>query len=139
MTFKQLLREVRDVLLGALDNQELPFGRVVRILKKENPDRNDIPPFQIMFIYQNRASQSREASGSTFASWDGRLRRADPDVALTTLDLIFELRETSTKLTGSVIYKRDVIDDGIVSEMITTFYKITEDFVCQANRCISEI
>ncbi len=139
MTFKQLLKQVRDVLLGAIGNQELPFGRVVRMLRKEKLDRKDTPPFQVMFIYQNRTSQSKEVSGLTFASWDGRLRRADPDVALTTLDLIFDLREASTKLTGTVNYKTDVVDDQVVSEMIQNFYEITKRVVLSSERCISDV
>ncbi len=109
------------------------------MLKKEKPDRKDTPPFQVMFIYQNRTSQSKEVLGLTFASWDGRLRRADPDVALTTLDLIFDLREASTKLTGTVNYKTDVVDDQVVSEMIENFYEITKRVVCQPSRCISDV
>ena len=138
MTFKQILKKVRGVILEAISNQELPFGRVVRMLRKEKPDRKNRPPFQVMFIYQNRTSQSKKVSGVTFASWDGCFRRANPDLALTTLDLIFELREASTKLTGSVIYKTDVVDDRIVSEMIKSFYKIMESVIRQPNRCISE-
>jgi amino acid adenylation domain-containing protein len=138
MTFKQLLKQVREIVLGAMGNQELPFGQVARMLTKDKAAKNDTPPFQVMFIYQNHTSQSKEVSGLTFASWDGRLRRAHPDVALTTLDLIFDLREASTKLTGTVNYKTDVVDD-VVSEMIEAFYEVTKRVVCQPSRYISDV
>ena len=92
-----------------------------------------------MFIYQNRTFEPVQISGLTFASWDGKYRRAEPDVIISTLDLIFDMREASTKLTGCVTYKTAVIDHQVVSDIIKNFYRITEQVLCQPNRSISDI
>ncbi|MCH6163957.1 condensation domain-containing protein [Streptomyces marispadix] len=50
-TFRELLRRVRAVVLGAMDNQEIPFDRVVReVAPDRDPSRN--PIFDVMYVHQ---------------------------------------------------------------------------------------
>ncbi|MEM7034538.1 MAG: condensation domain-containing protein, partial [Chloroflexota bacterium] len=51
-SFMTLLKRVRDVALGAFDNQDLPFEKLVEVL---NPERhlNYTPLFQNMFNFHN--------------------------------------------------------------------------------------
>jgi non-ribosomal peptide synthetase component F len=50
-TFRELLRHVRAVVLGAMDNQEIPFDRVVReVAPDRDPSRN--PIFDVMYVHQ---------------------------------------------------------------------------------------
>ncbi|WP_234537015.1 condensation domain-containing protein [Streptomyces shenzhenensis] len=49
--FRELLRQVRGVVLGALDHQEVPFDRVVReVVADRDPSRN--PLFDVMYVHQ---------------------------------------------------------------------------------------
>ncbi|MFJ3801631.1 condensation domain-containing protein [Streptomyces sp. NPDC090088] len=49
--FRELLRQVRGVVLGALDHQEIPFDRVVReVAADRDPSRN--PLFDVMYVHQ---------------------------------------------------------------------------------------
>ena len=139
MTFKHLLTQIKEISLGALSHQELPFGHLAQVLAREKPNMKARPLFQVMFIYQNRTFESLELPGLTFASWDGKYRGADPDVILSTLDLIFDLREASTKLTGHVTYKTAVIEHQVVSEMIESFFDITKRVIALPNRSISDL
>ncbi len=41
---------------------------------------------------------------------------------MTTLDLIIELRETSTKLTGAVTYKTKVFSEQLITQIIDNFH-----------------
>jgi acyl transferase domain-containing protein/non-ribosomal peptide synthetase component F len=50
-SFSELLRQVRGVVLGALDHQEIPFDKVVReVAADRDPSRN--PVFDVMYVHQ---------------------------------------------------------------------------------------
>ncbi|MCX4670631.1 condensation domain-containing protein [Streptomyces sp. NBC_01381] len=49
-TFRELLRQVRGVVLGALDHQEIPFDRIVREVADRDSGRN--PIFDVMYVHQ---------------------------------------------------------------------------------------
>ncbi|MFJ9030557.1 condensation domain-containing protein [Streptomyces sp. NPDC102274] len=50
-TFRQLLRQVRGVVVGALDHQEIPFDKIVReVAPERDPSRN--PIFDVMYVHQ---------------------------------------------------------------------------------------
>ncbi|WP_200300905.1 condensation domain-containing protein [Streptomyces adelaidensis] len=50
-SFRELLRQVRGVVLGALDHQEIPFDEVVReVAADRDPSRN--PLFDVMYVHQ---------------------------------------------------------------------------------------
>ncbi|MFJ5847119.1 amino acid adenylation domain-containing protein [Streptomyces sp. NPDC092903] len=49
--FRELLRRVRGVVLGALDHQEVPFAKVVReVAADRDPSRS--PLFDVMYVHQ---------------------------------------------------------------------------------------
>ncbi|MGP3966665.1 condensation domain-containing protein [Streptomyces sp. 6N223] len=49
--FRELLRQVRGVVLGGLDHQEIPFDAVVReVAADRDPSRN--PVFDVMYVHQ---------------------------------------------------------------------------------------
>ncbi|MFF4924085.1 amino acid adenylation domain-containing protein [Kitasatospora sp. NPDC001261] len=49
--FRELLRQVRGVVLGALDHQEVPFEKVVHeVVGDRDPSRN--PVFDVMYVHQ---------------------------------------------------------------------------------------
>ncbi|MFF8828654.1 condensation domain-containing protein [Streptomyces sp. NPDC015131] len=49
--FREVLRQVRGVVLGALDHQEIPFDRVVReVVTDRDPSRS--PLFDVMYVHQ---------------------------------------------------------------------------------------
>lgn len=50
-TFRELLRQVRGVVLGALEHQEIPFDKIVReVVADRDPSRN--PVFDVMYVHQ---------------------------------------------------------------------------------------
>ncbi|MBP2405987.1 condensation domain-containing protein [Streptomyces syringium] len=50
-TFRELLHQVRGVVLGALDHQEIPFDKIVReVAQQRDPGRN--PVFDVMYVHQ---------------------------------------------------------------------------------------
>ena len=64
---------------------------------------------QVLLNYQNLSLPPAEFPGPTFAVLDFQEAKLDSEMALTAVDLIFDLRETSTGLTGSVNYRSGLL------------------------------
>ena len=50
-TIRELMEEVKEKSISAIDNQTYPFGELVKKLNKQSTNRN--PVFDVMFAYQN--------------------------------------------------------------------------------------
>ena len=136
MSWKELLKQVREVTLGAYAHQELPFGRLAHALDQEgNVKGNSL--IQVLLNYQNLSFPPTDLPGLTFAVLDFQEAKLDSEMALTAVDLIFDLRETSTKLTGSVNYRGELFDDHQLASLIRFFQDALEAMVKDPNQVIS--
>ena len=122
-TFRRLLKRVQKNALEAFAHQDIPIEELESALEKKRKAASR-PLFQVMFNYRNLAFQSRDYCGLQFAPWDGKNRVAHPGITISTLDLMVELRETSTKLTGAVTYKTDLFSGPFIARMIDSFHEI---------------
>ena len=137
-TVKQLLRQVRKITLSANAHSELPFEQVARTVEAElNVERSSL--FQILFNYEVSTPGSVEMNGLTIASLGIRRLENDRGVTLTACDLIFSLRETPTKLTGTVNYKIKTFNDRLITEMIRDLKKILEQLNLKADSTVSRV
>jgi amino acid adenylation domain-containing protein len=136
MTAKQLLRQVRNLILAASAHQELPFEQLARVLEEEqNIDRKSL--FKVLVNYQSQGCDTVEMSGLSFASLDLRHLVAGPEVMVTACDLIFNWQESSTKLTGTVNYKKEIFEDCAMRDLMKGFYKILEVMISQPEQRVS--
>ncbi len=113
LTFRQLLRRVRGVALGAYAHQELPFERLVEEL---HPDRNPSynPLFQVLFTLQTIPSPLLALRDITITSLD----YCSPT---TKFDLSIELTECELGLRGLWAYNTDLFDDSLIGGMVRHF------------------
>ncbi|MBW4602153.1 MAG: amino acid adenylation domain-containing protein [Calothrix sp. FI2-JRJ7] len=122
-SFRELLKRVREVTLGAYAHQDLPFDKLVEVL---NPDRklNHTPLFQVKIILQNAPVESLEMSGLT-------LTPLEFQNTTVTHDLLLELKDTESGITGLFKYNTDLFDANNIARMIRHFEailsKITTD------------
>ena len=101
-TFKELLRRVREVTLGAYAHQDLPFEKLVEVLQLERMlDRN--PLFQVMFVFQNTPMQDLELPGLS-------MRTLEIDEGTTAFDLTLTMEETDEGIRGSMRYSTDLFN-----------------------------
>jgi amino acid adenylation domain-containing protein len=80
-TFRELLLRVRDLALDDYAHQDLPFARLVEILKPPR-DLSHSVLYQVMFIFQNLPSQVVRLPGLTLSYPPIRLKTAKTDLSL---------------------------------------------------------
>jgi amino acid adenylation domain-containing protein len=137
-TFRRLLKRVQKNALEAFAHQDVPIEELDSALEKKRKTIRQ-PLFQVLFNYRNLAFQSRNDSGLIFAPWDGKNRLPHPGITMTTLDLIIELRETSTKLTGAVTYKTEIFSEQLIAQIIDSFHIILARVNLQSDCRVSNI
>jgi len=137
MTIQQLLRRVRAITLAAYTHQEVPFEQVARVLEQEdNVNRSSL--FQVLFNYQDPAAESLQIPGLTFASLNFQEPIGGIELAPTMFDLIFDMRESSTKLAGSVNYKTGLFVNG-VTYVLSGFRRVLEAMISEPECRVSSI
>ena len=95
-SFTQLLEQVRKTSLGAYDNQEIPFERIVEELQPErDPSRN--PFFQVIFAVQNVQYDGLHLWGLTTEPYQH-------SEVTTRVDLECHVWEDGNELTVKLIY-----------------------------------
>ncbi|MFE5831534.1 amino acid adenylation domain-containing protein [Streptomyces sp. NPDC056508] len=130
-TFHELLGRVRDRSLGAYDNQDMPFERLVELL---NPDRSTAyhPFFQVMLAWQEPL---------------GRLEFAGLDVASETLetgtakfDLFFNMIPDASGGAGVRLeYATDLFDRSTAETLGERFVRVLDRLVTDAGRRVDGV
>ncbi len=120
-TFKELLRRVREVTLGAYAHQDLPFEKLVEVLHLERTfDRN--PLFQVMFVFQNTPMRDLELPGLS-------LHTLEIDEGTTAFDLTLTMEETDEGIKGSMRYSTDLFNATTIERMMKHFQNIVRSIV----------
>jgi amino acid adenylation domain-containing protein len=116
MTCTKLLKDVRAATLDAYAHQELPFEKLAQVLEEEqNVDRSSL--FQVLYNYQKIQSETQRPTGMALAPFPvGRVVETS-GVVITAIDMIFDLRESSTMLTVSVNCRSGVLDESQIVQL----------------------
>jgi amino acid adenylation domain-containing protein len=133
MTLGQLLKQVREVTVAAYAHQEFPFEQLARILEKEQEIRRP-SLFGVLVNYQRGDGESDDKDGLSFAPLEIKQTEAGEKLTPTTFDLILNLRESSTKLTGTVNYRDDTFDRTAIASLTECFRSSLESIVLDMNR-----
>ncbi|MDB4951688.1 MAG: non-ribosomal peptide synthetase [Gemmatimonadetes bacterium] len=143
--FRALVRQVRNVTLGAYAHQDLPFERLVEALNLGRSLAHS-PLFQVMFALQNTADASgpAPAGGSTDASSSASAEADadEPDLSAHTsskFDLTLNLSETPRGLAGSVEYSTDLFDESTIRRMMAHFAALLDAAVADPERPVSRL
>jgi amino acid adenylation domain-containing protein/FkbM family methyltransferase len=109
MTFRALLRHVRDVTLDAYAHQDVPFEKLVEVMR---PDRSHArnPLFQVFFALQNTP---------TFETGDvGLDPSGEPVPGTAKFELSVALVESNSRLSGAVEYSTELFDHQTITRLI---------------------
>lgn len=128
--FRDLLAQVREVVLGAYANQNIPFEKLADALNLQR-DRSRNPLFQVMFIIQHLPDDNAP------------LNKITPDflqayTGTAQFDLILELSETPHGLAGEVKYATDLFEAATISRLIGHFLTLLGDIVARPEAHLSE-
>jgi amino acid adenylation domain-containing protein/non-ribosomal peptide synthase protein (TIGR01720 family) len=112
-TFRELVRQVREITLDAYAHQDLPFEQLVEELR---PERNmsTAPLFQVMFVVQNAPVSFLRVPGL-------KLRPLDVETSTARFDLTLQFAEGPEGWAGSLEYNTDLFDAGTVARLATHF------------------
>jgi non-ribosomal peptide synthetase component F len=128
-SFRELLKQVRDHVLGAYAHQDVPFERLVEELKPERAvGRN--PIFQVMFALQNAQQPTMQMEGVSAPVG----MAPSPE---TKFDLEVFLQDTPSGFTGSFGYNPALFEPAFVGRMVQRFERLMEKVLIEPNTPLS--
>jgi len=111
--FNKMLREVREVALGAFNNQDVPFEKLVEELQPVRTLSHN-PLFQVWFVLQNAQAERPEFVELTTESLHLESDAARHDLQLT-------LWETADGLEGAFNYSTDLFEPESIAQLEKQF------------------
>jgi len=128
-SFADLAMQCKEVLLGAMANDGIPFSRLVtELVGKRDTSRH--PFFQVMFSLEPPLAPLSPA-------W--RFSRMDIHNGSTKFDINLELDDHPDGIEGRLIYNCDLFESSIIKRMIEDWYAIVAAVVTDPSRRISEV
>jgi amino acid adenylation domain-containing protein len=130
-TFRQLLVRIRDMAVGALAHQDLPFERLVNELR---PDRtvSRNPLFQAMFVLQNAPMAPTSLPGL-------QLEPVEVDTDTSKFDLTLSVMEGSAGLRAAMEYNADLFESDTIARLLASFETLLEGIVANPDQPISRL
>jgi len=130
-TFRQLLKQVRELTLGAYAHQDLPFEKLVDELQPER-DLSRLPLFQVVFALQHVAGEDLELPGL-------RLTRVEVKDVTAKFDLMIVMESSDENLTGSIEYNSDLFESSTIQRMSRHFGNLLDSIVADPDVRLSEL
>ena len=130
LTFRQLLKRVREVALEAYAHQDLPFEKLVEELQSERHLSYN-PVFQVLFGFQN-AQKSRALTGVKADS------SGSPSVT-SKFDLTMDVTEAGESLIVELEYSTDLFDEGTIQQMARHYLRILQAVALDAGQLVCEL
>jgi amino acid adenylation domain-containing protein len=130
--FREVLRRVREMTLGAFEHQEVPFERLVTELQPAR-SLSHSPLFQVMFVLQEA-----ERPGSTAGNLD--LRSLDAGIGGTSkFDLTLFTGRHAEGLTAGLEYNTDLFDRSTIQRMLGHLARVLEEVAADADVRLSRL
>ena len=130
-TFAETMARAREVCLGALSHQELPFEKLVEDL---HPDRNlgQNPLFQVSFAFQNTPRVPPRLSGI-------EINELEVETGIARFELHLFIEEIDGHLKGYCDYDTNLFNADTIERMVGHFQTLLEGIVADPNQRISDL
>lgn len=130
-TFREVLRRVRDVTLGAYANQDLPFEKLVEELRPERSPSHS-PLVQVVFVLQNAFTQGLKLSDLAITPVESTTQTAK-------FDLTISIDDREGCLGASIEYNTDLFEAATIYRMMEHFQILLESIVANPNARLHEL
>jgi len=127
----QFMRQVRERVLQAQQNQDLPFEQVVEIVQ---PPRQMAysPVFQVMFLWQERMTEAMRLPGLS-------VELLQPPVETAKFDLTLELRELGDRIAGGLNYATALFDAATMARHAGYLEAVLQELVAGEQRPVDRL
>ena len=130
-SFRELLRRVRGVAIGAYGHQDVPFEKLVEELRPERiDDRN--PFFQVMFSLQNAPRARLTLPGI-------RPRSLPKKMGTSKFDLTLHVQQVRRGLAATLEYNTDLFEPGTINRMLGHLERLLEEVTSYPDRRLSAV
>lgn len=130
-TFRELLCQVREVTLGAYNNNDVPLVSLIQQFQPER-DLSRNPLFQVSYVFTNSWGAVFERSGLTF-------NPIEIDNGLARFDLTLAIRNGEANPLLIFEYNTDLFDDSVISRMISHFQTLLEGIVANPDQRLNDL
>ena len=132
LRFRELLNRTREATLGAFAHQELPFAKVVDVVRPER-SLSHSPLFQVIFDFRSTPrEQSQELPGLSLSAMGSEMGTAK-------LDLVLDIWDAGDAIVGSMEYSTDLFDDATIALMLGRFEVLLAGIVQQPDARLSAL
>ena len=130
-TGAELFKRVATTSMAALEDQDLPFEKLVQELQ---PDRSTAytPLFQVMFVLQNAPMEELEMANLVACP-------EEVDTATSKFDLTFILEECDAGLSGRIEYASELFAPATIARLTRHFTSALQELVTHPTRPLSQI
>jgi amino acid adenylation domain-containing protein len=130
-TFREVVRRVREISLGAYAHQDLPFEYLVERLQPErDPSRH--PFFQVLFDFQYRLAMPDPLTGLQVESLPFEQQSAKFDLSLMA-------RESDRGIICSLEYNTDLFEQGTIERLLANWQTLLEGIVLHPEQLVSDL
>ena len=130
-TFKELLKRVREVTLGAYAHQDLPFAKLVDALRRDKK-ASETSLFQVLFVFQNALMPSLEFANLTITP-------IDIDTEGAKFDLAIFVEETEAGIVWRLRYSTDIFEHQFIMQMSENLQTLLTNIADNPNTKIKEL
>jgi len=130
-TFRTLLGKIRETVIDACTQQDLPFEKLVEELQPER-DASRTPLFQVVLVQQKQLLPELECAGVWF-------RPLEVDTTTAKFDLTLQFAEADQELHLTLEYSTDLFEAATAKRMLGHLQTILEGVVANPEQHISEL
>ena len=124
-TFREVLRRVREVTLGAYEHQEVPFERLVEELQPER-SLGHAPLFQVMFVLEGADPVGGGLPGV-------EVQGLDAESGTSKFDLTLSVAAHADGLGARLEYSTELFERGTVVRMLEHLERVLEQVAANAD------
>ena len=131
LTFRELLKQVRETTVEAYEHQDIPFEMVVKELRPER-DLSHSPLFQVKFLFQDAIDGGMQMDSLRITALPNHHGSAK-------FDLTMLLGERDGKLGGTVEYCVELFTPQSVRRLVELYQHVLQEIARDADQSCYEI